>query len=52
MRNAEPKLIWITPPFSASRRIMSSFMLRSQPGVNLRHEEWDAIAGASDTSIT
>ena len=43
-------MIWITPPFLARARIMSSFMLRSKPGVNFRHELWLAIIGVFDRS--
>ena len=48
----EPKLIIITPPFSPRALIMSSFMLRSKPGVNLRREECDAITGTLVISTT
>ena len=51
-RKAEPKLIITTPPFSATLRIISSSMLRSQPGVKLRHEECEAMTGAVVSSMT
>jgi hypothetical protein len=49
---AEPKLIIMMPPLSASALIISSLMLRSQPGVKWRAEECDAMTGAALTPST
>ena len=42
----------MTPPFSARRLIISSLILRSNPGVKCLADECEAIAGTCVTSIT
>jgi hypothetical protein len=47
--NGPTKVIMITPPFLGSRRRIASGKFRVT-SVRARHEEWDEITGAADTS--